>query len=447
MTNILIQNGAVLTMDEQNTVHTPGWVWLEHDQIRAVSAGQPPANLAQRADRIIDATYLAVLPGLINGHTHLSQTFMRGLGDDKPLLAWLKQVMWPIQAAMTPDDMQLAALLGLVENLRCGVTGLVQHHKITTSPAHVDAAAAAAQTVGLRLHLARGWVDLGDAAEPAETIIDEMARLRETWHQGSAGRLTIGFGPLAAWRCSDELMRRTVTLAREWGLTTHIHVAEARDEIELMRQRNGLRHIEWLDSLDLLGPDLQLVHCVHLAETELDLIAAVGAVVIHCPVSNMYLASGVAPVRAMLDRTIPVALGTDGSASHNSQDLLETMKTAALLAKVDTGDATALLPLDVLRMVTTTGAQLLGQGQLGRLKPGFKADLTLVDLNTARSMPVHRPESALVYNASGPDVHTVIVDGQILLDAGRVATVDETALLAECRAAAKRLLERAGVTG
>jgi 5-methylthioadenosine/S-adenosylhomocysteine deaminase len=125
MTNILIQNGAVLTMDEQNTIHTPGWVWLEHDQIQAVGAGQPPANLAERAGRIIDATYLAVLPGLINGHTHLSQTFMRGLGDDKALLAWLKQVMWPIQAAMTPDDMRLAALLGLVENLRCGVTGVV----------------------------------------------------------------------------------------------------------------------------------------------------------------------------------------------------------------------------------------------------------------------------------------------------------------------------------
>jgi 5-methylthioadenosine/S-adenosylhomocysteine deaminase len=447
MTTILIQNGAVLTMDEQNTIHTPGWVWIEHDQIQAVSAGQPPANLAEHADRIIDATYLAVLPGLINGHTHLSQTFMRGLGDDKPLLAWLKQVMWPIQVAMTPDDMHLAALLGLVENLRCGVTGVVQHHKITTSPAHVDAAAAAAQMVGLRLHLARGWIDLGDAAESPETILDEMARLRETWHQASAGRLTIGFGPLATWRCSDAMMRRTVTLAREWDLTTHLHVAEARDEIELMRQRNGLRHIEWLNSLGLLGPDMQLVHCVHLAETELDLIAAAGARVVHCPVSNMFLASGVAPVRAMLDRMIPVALGTDGSASHNSQDLLETMKTAALLAKVDTGNATALLPLDVLRMVTLTGAQLLGQGQLGRLQPGFKADLTLVNLNTARSMPVHRPESALVYNASGPDVHTVIVDGHILLDAGQVAGVDEMALLAECRAAAKHLLERAGVTG
>ena len=446
MTNILIQNGSVLTMDEQNTIHSSGWIWVEDDKIQTVGANQPPADLAARANRVIDASHMAVLPGLVNGHTHLSQTFMRGLGDDKALLDWLKQIMWPMQAAMTPEDMRLASLLGLVENLRCGVTSVVQHHKIIASPAHTDATTEAAQSIGMRLRLARGWLDLGEAGEAPEAIIDEMTRLRDEWHQSAEGRITVGFGPLAAWRCSDDTMRRTVALAREWGMTTHIHVAEARDEIELMRQRNGLRHMEWLDSLELLGPDMQLVHSVHVDENELDLIAASGAIVVHCPVSNMYLASGVAPVREMLKRGIAVALGTDGPASHNSQDILETMKTAALLAKVDTGDATALLPLDVLQMVTITGAQLLGQENLGRLKPGFKADITLVNLNTARSMPVHHPESALVYNATGPDVHTVIVDGKILLEAGRVVMLDETALLEECRAAAKNLLARAGIT-
>jgi 5-methylthioadenosine/S-adenosylhomocysteine deaminase len=441
--SLLIQNGHILTMDEANTVHTPGWILLESDRITTVGPGQPPEDLLSRAARVIEAGHMAVLPGLINGHTHLSQTFMRGLGDDKPLLDWLKQIMWPLQAAFTPEDMRLASLLGLVENLHCGVTGVVQHHKIITSPAHVDATAEAAQVVGLRLRLARGWGDLGAAAETPEAIIAEMTRLYKQWHEQAGGRITVGFGPMAAWRCSDETMRRTVALARDWGLTTHIHVAEARDEIELMRQRNGLGHIEWLHALEVLGPDLQLAHCVHVENFELDLIAAGGATVVHCPVSNMYLASGVAPVRQMLDLAIPVALGTDGPASHNSQDLLETMKIAALLAKVSTGDATALLPLDVLRMVTTTGARLLGREDLGQIQPGAKADLTLVNLNTARSMPVHRPESAIVYNASGPDVHTVIVAGQILLDA--VTCLDEEALLAECRVAARRLLERAGV--
>jgi 5-methylthioadenosine/S-adenosylhomocysteine deaminase len=388
---------------------------------------------------------MAVLPGLVNGHTHLSQTFMRGLADGRPLLAWLKRVIWPLQAAMTPEDMHLASLLGLVENLRCGVTSVVQHHKITATPAHVDAAAEAARQVGMRMLLARGWVDLGDAGEPPDQIVAEMERLRERWHGAADGRLTVGFGPLAPWRCSDETMRRTMALAQEWDVPTHLHVAETRDEIDLLRGRTGLRHVEWLHSLGALSPDVQLVHAVWLDDSELDLIAGSGAVVVHCPVSNMYLASGIARVPEMLGRGIPVALGSDGPGSENSQDMLEVLKVAALLAKVSSGDANALLPLEVLRMATTDGARLLGRDDLGRIVAGAKADLALVNLDTPRCVPVHRPESALVYNASGPDVHTVIVDGRILLEAGRVTMLDEGSLLEGCRQAAHRLLARAGV--
>jgi 5-methylthioadenosine/S-adenosylhomocysteine deaminase len=451
MTTLLIENGSVLTIDERNTVYSPGWVWVEDDRIGGVGAGQAPAKYSQgiglpaRADRVIDATHMAVMPGLVNGHTHLSQTFMRGLADDKPLLGWLKQVMWPIQAAMTPEDVHAASLLGLIENLRCGACAVVQHHKIITSPAHVDAAAEAALLVGLRMLLARSWVDLGDAGESPETILSEMSRLHECWHEAAGGRITIGFGPLAPWRCSDATMRRTIALAREWGVPTHIHVAETRDEIKMLRQRTGMRHIEWLASLDVLGPDLQLVHSVWMSDAELDLIAGSEAVVVHCPVSNMYLASGVAPVRRMLDRGIPVALGSDGPASHNSQDLLETLKVAVLLAKVNSRDATALSTMQALRMVTVAGARLFGREDLGRIAPGAKADITLINLNSVRSMPVHHPESALVYSVNGPDVHTVIVDGHILLDSGRITILDEAALLTECRQRASQLLQRANV--
>jgi 5-methylthioadenosine/S-adenosylhomocysteine deaminase len=370
---------------------------------------------------------------------------MRGLGDDRPLLDWLKKVMWPIQGAMTPEDVHAASQLGLVENLRCGASAVVQHHKITTSPAHVDAAAEAARSVGLRMLLARGWVDLGEAAEAPEAILGEMSRLHDCWHGAADGRITIGFGPLAPWRCSDGTMRQTIALAREWGVPTHMHVAEAQAEIELLRRQTGMRHVEWLDVLGALGPDLQLVHSVWVDDAELELIAVSQAVVVHCPVSNMYLASGVSPVCEMLSRGIPVALGTDGPGSQNSQDMLESLKIAALLAKVSTCDANAVLPLDLLRMATVDGARLLGRDDIGRIVPGALADLTLVDLNNARSMPVHRPESAVVYNASGADVHTVLVEGRILLDAGQVTVLDEAALLEECRQAARDLLRRADV--
>lgn len=442
MTGILIENGAVLTMDGGSVCHSPGWVWVEQDRIGQVGAGEAPDSLRIAAGRVIDARHMAVLPGLVNAHTHLEQTFMRGLGDDMPLLEWLRQVMWPLQAAMTPEDMYLASLLGLVENLRCGAASVNQHHKLP-HPAHTDATLAAAERIGLRFQLARGWVDTGSGAEPPDVLMAEMERLHSKWHGAGQGRITVSFGPLAPWRCSDETMRRTVAQARVWDVPTHIHVAETQDEIALLQQRTGLRHIEWLHSLDVLGPDVQLVHCVHLSPAEIDLIAASGAVVVHCPTSNMYLASGIAPIPSLIRRGIPVALGTDGSASHNSQDLLETMKVAILLAKVGSGDPTALVPMDVLRMATQTGGLIMNRSDLGRITPGAKADMTLVDLNKPHVMPVYSAGSALVYNSNGPDVHTVIVDGHILLDAGRVTVVDETALLEECRQAAQSLWRRA----
>lgn len=444
MDNIVIYGGSILTMDQLNIVHTPGWVLVSGDRIVDLGKGQPSRKVTTRATKIINASNKVVLPGLINGHTHLSQSFMRGLADGVGLLDWLKHVK-PVQAAMTPQDMELASLLGLVENLRCGVTSVVQHHKITSSTEYVDASLKAARTVGLRILLARGWRDSGDDKETLEGLKRKMTRLLECWHKSANGRITIGFGPMVPWRCSERMMRQTLNMARAWGLPTHIHIAETREEVEISQQSCGLRHVEWLNKLDALGPDIQLVHCVWIDDNELEYIARSGSLVVHCPISNMYLASGIAPVRKMLDRQIMVTLGTDGSASNNSQDMLATIRIAALLARVGTGSAAALMPKDVLRMATVSGAHLFGRHDLGYLAVGNKADIIIVDLNTTHSTPVYSLTSALVHTASGSDVHTVIVDGRVLLDAGRVTMVDEITLLTECREAASRLLERVGI--
>ena len=444
MNAILIENGAIMTMNRAMDTYWPGWLLLVEDKISALGPGDAPAGIRAQANHIIDATHMAVIPGLTNGHTHLSQTFMRGLGDDKPLLQWLQQIMWPIQGAMSAEDMRLASLLGLVENLKAGVTTVNQHHKMP-DPAFADATLSAAEEIGIRFQLARSWVDTGASAENPDAILTELDRLYQDWHSLNHGRITIANGPMAPWRCTDETMQRTVAWARRRGVPTHIHVAEAQDEIDLMLKRTGLRHIEWLASLNVLGPDMQLVHCVHVNENELNLIAESDSTVVHCPTSNMYLASGVAPIPAMLSLNIPVALGTDGSASHNSQDLLETMKTAILLAKVGSGDPTALIPADILRMATVAGARIINRPDVGQLAPGYKADITIVDLNKPHIMPVHDPASALIYNCNGPDVHTVIVDGQILLHAGRVTMLDEETLLDTCRDAAESLLQRANL--
>lgn len=444
VTDLLICDAAVVTMNPAGEVHHPGWIEIQGDRIATVAAGDPGRERRARARKVIEAASLAAIPGLVNAHTHLSQTFMRGLGDDKPLLRWLKEVMWPMQQAMTREDMRLAALLGLVENLHCGVTGVIQHHKLP-DPAYADATLAAAEEIGLRLQLARGWVDLGAHAESQRDIVAELKRLFEQWHGGAEGRITIANGPMAPWRCSDETMKATAALARRFDATTHIHAAETEEEIRLLQERTGRRHVEWLRELGLLGPDMQLVHAIHLDERELDWIAESRAAVVHCPTSNMFLGSGIAPIPALLERGVLVGLGTDGAASHNSQDMLETMKTAALLAKIGRGDPTAISAEQVLHMATTAGGRLLGRDDLGVIARGAKADIALVRWRHARAMPMHRVVSALVYNCNGPDVDTVIVDGRVLLERGKTTMLDEDALLDECQAAAQALLDRRGM--
>jgi 5-methylthioadenosine/S-adenosylhomocysteine deaminase len=247
-------------------------------------------------------------------------------------------------------------------------------------------------------------------------------------------------------------MRRTRALAADWGVGTHVHVSETQAEVDMELASRGMRHIEWLDSLDALGPDVQLVHSVWLDDHEIDLVEQSGAVVVHCPVSNMYLASGVARVPEMRRRRIPVALASDGPGSNNNQDMMEVLKTTCLLHKVNSLDAMALLPEDALWMACRGGAAAFGQPDLiGSLEAGKKADVVLVDLNTPLAMPVHKPVSALVYNLGARDVDTVIVDGRILMRGKRILCVpeslggDEASLLARAREACGRLFQRAGV--
>ncbi|MBM4459245.1 MAG: amidohydrolase [Chloroflexi bacterium] len=470
---ILIENGIILTLaGAPPAILDPGYVLIQDDRIAAIGPGDAPHDLRAAADQIMDATHMAVLPGLVNAHTHLFQTFIRGLADDKPLLPWLAAAIWPMGAAMGAEEAYLAGLLGLVENIRSGATAVIDNQYLHSDDRTDDAFCRAARDVGCRFTIARGWADHDYHPvfqETPEQVIAAMTALHDAWHGAAEGRIRIAFGPLIPWGCSAETLQRTVALARQWGVPTHLHTAETREEVQMSLDATGLRHVHWLDRLGILGPDLQLVHAVWLDDSEIERIAATGTMVIHCPVSNMYLASGIAPIVKLLRAGVPVALATDGPGSNNSQDMLETLKFAACGQKVGTLDATALLPEDVLRMACVYGAQAVtpalgpvsdrarpssGRSEGGSvgdrpqqqgLIPGAKADLILVDLNSPRMQPVWRVPSALVYNANGGDVDTVIVDGRVLMRGKRVTCLDEAALLDECRRAAKSLLKRAGV--
>ena len=451
MSTILIENGAVLTVNDAATLHEPGYVLIEGDTIVAVAPGAAPDAVRSSASTIIDATRMAVMPGMVNAHTHLFQTFLRGLADDKPLLDWLAAAIWPVAQALTEEEAYVAAKLGLVENLHSGATAVIDHQYIHTEPGNDDGVCRAAEEIGVRFLLARGWTDMGYHPAFMETpgqIMAEMERLHAAWHGRANGRIRIEFAPLIPWGCSDATMQRTYAQGKAWGVGCMIHIAETRKEVEMNLDLRGLRHVEWLASLGTLGPDVQLVHSVWLDDHELDLLVEHGGVVVHCPVANMYLASGMARVPEMRRRGITVALATDGPGSNNNQDMLEVLKTTALSGKVSTLDAMALLPEEVIWMACRGGSHAFGQPAfIGSLEVGKKADVVLVDLDTPFAMPVHRVPSALVYNVNSGSVDTVIVDGAILMRDKQMLVVDEKALLAEARAACTRLFERAGIAG
>ncbi len=448
MGSILIENGAVVTVNDGDEAFTPGYVFIEDDLITAVGAGKPPSKYA-RADTTLDASLMAVMPGMVNAHTHLFQTFLRGLADDKPLLDWLKAAIWPVAQSMREEEAYAAAMVGLIENLRGGATSVIDHQYIHADPRNDDGVCRAADETGVRFLLARGWADMDyhpSLMETPERIISETERLRNQWEIAGNGRTRVEYAPLIPWGCSDDTMLRSHKISQGWNAGTHIHVAETKTEVDMNLQLRGNRHIEWLNELGALGPSTQLVHSVWLTDEELELIAKHKSVVVHCPVSNMYLASGVARVPEMLQKGITVALASDGPGSNNNQDMFAVMKTTALLHKVNTLNAMVLLPEDVLKMACRGGAAAFGQPELiGSLEAGKKADLILVDLDTPLAMPVHKVPSALVYNVSSRDVDTVIVDGRILMKDKRILVVDEKAVLAKARKVCEDLFARAGV--
>ena len=424
MDKILIHNGAVLTFEGWLE---PGYVWIEGEVFAAIACGAPPSSLIAQADTVIDARHCAVLPGLRNGHTHFSQTLMRGLAGGRPLLPWLKELIWPLQAALTPEDMRLAAMLGLVENLCCGVTEVVDHHKVTATPAHTDAVCEAAAALGLRVTVARAWADLGSAPESPEAILADLDRLFARW--AGHPRVRIANGPLALWRCSAETLRQTHALAKRYGSFTHVHAAETRDEVQLSLEAYSARPLLWLDEIGVLDQDTQLVHAVWIDEAEIALLGARGATVVHCPVSNAVLGSGIAPVAALLRTGVPLHLGSDGPASNDTQDMFETLKTTVSFARASTLDPTVLPPAEALALAT--GGQ--------SLTPGAPADCIIVNLNHPRAAPVHDIASALVLSTHGSDVETVIVAGRMLLHKGRILALNEAALLDAGREARTRL--------
>lgn len=450
--DLLVTGGTVLTMDPERRIVSPGAVAIEGQRIVAVG---PPDRVAARgpAARTIDASGKVVLPGLINTHTHLFQTLLKGPADDRQLEDWFRNVVGPAACELTEEDCYLAAVVGCVEAVRSGTTTVKDFMYTHPRPALSDAVIRAMRETGVRGVFVRGYIDYGAeyGVPPAliqrtEDVLADCERVVKRYHGNADGRITVRFGPCMIWSCTKEGLQATQRLAADLGVGLTIHVAETPFSVENAMQRFGVGDLAALERIGFLETPTLAVHCVHLTDRDLRILKARRTAVSHNPTSNMYLAAGVAPIPRMLSAGIDVGLGTDGPASNNNQNMIEALKFAALLHKVHALDPTAMTAEQALEMATIGGAVALGlDGDVGSLEPGKLADVVIADLRTAHASPVHHPVSSLVYSAVGPEVETVIIDGRVVMEDRRILTFDEWPVLGEAQRAADDLLTRARI--
>jgi cytosine/adenosine deaminase-related metal-dependent hydrolase len=436
--SLLVRNATILTMDDALTV-IEGDVFIDGGRIvRVGDAGDA------RADRVINAGGNYLLPGFVQTHVHLCQTLFRGYADDLALLDWLKQRIWPMEAAHTPASLAAAARLAAAELLLGGTTSVLTMETVHDTDAVFEALA----PMGLRAVVGKCMMD-ADAAVPARLLertqasIDESLALAARWDGRAGGRLRAAFAPRFAVSCSRELLEAVGRLSHERGLLVHTHASENRDEIALVRERTGHANVAYFDRVGVASPHLCLAHCVWVDDGEQALLAAHDVKVLHCPGSNLKLASGIAPVTAMRARGISVSLGADGGACNNQLDMFAEMRLAAVLQAVTQGPG-ALTARDALVMATREGARAIGLAdRIGSIEPGKRADLIVVDRDRPHLATAPDPFSALVYAARASDVRTTIVDGEVVVDDFRLVQHDASEIDAVARAEAAALAARA----
>ncbi|MCS7131536.1 MAG: amidohydrolase, partial [Hadesarchaea archaeon] len=306
MADILIENGIIVTMDPHRRIIKRGSLAIKGNRITAVGE-----KVEERGEVIIDAKGKVVLPGLINAHTHLSMTLLRGIADDMPLMEWLETKIWPVERNLRKGDCYHGALLGCLEMIKSGTTCFADQYFF------MEEVARAVEESGIRGILSYGIIEMDDPQRRESELRVGEKFVRE-YHGKAGGRVLAMFGPHAAYTCSPECLLKTKELAEKYGVGIHTHVAESRDEVDRVMKKYGKRPVEHLDAIGFLGPEVLAAHCVWLTDHEISIIRERGVKPVHNPVSNMKIACGIAPVPEMLAAGIPVALGTDGAASNNS---------------------------------------------------------------------------------------------------------------------------------
>jgi len=446
---LLLRNATlVATMDDDWREIAAGGVLIRGNAIEAVGT---TATLPSTADEVIDVAGHVVLPGLVNTHHHLFQTLTRAVpaAQDAGLFTWLK-TLYPLWARMTPEMMFVSAQAGLAELMLSGCTTSSDHLYLFPNGSRLDDTILAAREIGVRFHACRGAMSVGESSgglppdalvESEDAILADTRRVIETFHDAAPFAMCrVAAAPCSPFSVSRELMRDAAALAASYGVGLHTHLAENNTDVAYSRERFGCTPAEYADALGWTGPHAWHAHCVKLDAHGIDLFARTRTGVAHCPSSNMRLASGIAPVRAMLDRGVRVGLGVDGSASNDGSHLLAEARQALLAQRVGFGPA-ALSAREALRLATRGGAQILGRNDIGQLAPGKAADVVAYDLDAIgfAGAAEHDPLAALVFCAPAQAALSII-DGKVVVRDGALTTVELPRIALRQRALARALV-------
>jgi len=423
----------VVTQNASRDIVRDKSIYVEDGMIREIASKVP-----HEADHVIECKDKIVMPGLINTHTHLPMTLLRGYVDDTPLQEWLEKKIWPTERKLTGELSYQGALLGCLEMIRTGTTCFMDMYFF------MEDVARAVKQSGLRAFLSHAMIDLFDP-ERAEKDKENTQRLYRFVQNLGESRIQFALGPHAPYTCKEETLLRCKEISEKEKILIHTHIAETKMEQASFETKYGRREVEYLDKIGFLSPRLVAVHSVWLTRNEIELFRKHGVKVSHCPVSNMKLGDGgVAPLPEMFERGVPVSLGTDSASSNNCLDMFETMKICSLLHKAHRWDPTILPAQKVVDLATLGGAVTLQIAEkVGSIEEGKAADIIALDLNTPNMMPIHGKEtvvSDLVYSAKGMNVSVTIVDGRLLMAEGKFQTIDEREVYRDAQKAAMDLI-------
>jgi 5-methylthioadenosine/S-adenosylhomocysteine deaminase len=419
--DMLVTNGTVLTLDAGDTEIINGAVAIAKDTIAAVA----PADEfgAWSVSQVIDANGGIIMPGLINSHTHAAMTCFRGLADDLQLMTWLNDHIFPAEAKLDDQKVYSGALLACAEMIMSGTTCFCDMYLFE------DAVARAAKKAGMRAVVGEVLYDFNSPNYgPIENGFKYTQKLIDIWQDDPL--VTIAVEPHSTYLCAPQLLKKAFDLTQSFNLPLVIHLAESKSEIDQIKERYSRTPVEHLAELGVLAPNVLACHCVELTENDIALLQRFDVKVAHNAESNMKLASGVAPIPRLINEGICVGMGTDGCASNNDLDLFQEMDSVAKLHKAKSLDPTVMDAATVLKMATIKGARALGLDPvIGSLETGKKADLIIVDTNKPHLTPMYNPVSHMVYAAIGSDVTTSIINGTVVMQDGKIKTMDIKAVM------------------